>query len=168
MTARALNGHLVAFYCMLWQKRYVFIQRSIQSVRSLKALYTLPPGKPVHSGTNSVSASLGSIPAMHQLRAMTNHSHFHHCLEPGTNLYSWVDWGIMERPKMPKLQKVSKGRIQTRAVSIVSTAFYHWPTSGEHGSLVKITFYLVTLQIQVIISTRSPEINISSTSPTTS
>ena len=41
-------------------------------------LYRLPPGRPVHSDTNS--ASLGSILAMQQLNAMTNHSHFQHCL----------------------------------------------------------------------------------------
>ena len=54
----------------------------------------------------------------------------------------------MERPKIPKLQNVSKLRSQTRAVLIVSPAFYHWPTSGERSSLCKITFYWVTLQIQ--------------------
>ena len=41
--------------------------------------YTLhPPGSPIHSDTNSTS--LGSILAMQQLHAKTNHSHFHHCL----------------------------------------------------------------------------------------
>ena len=34
--------------------------------------------RPVHSGTNS--ASLGSILCMQQLRATTDHSHFHHGL----------------------------------------------------------------------------------------
>ena len=41
----------------------------IRYVGPLKALYTLPPDRPVHSDTNS--ASLGSILAMHQLRATT-------------------------------------------------------------------------------------------------
>ena len=51
----------------------------IQSVGPLKALYTSPPGKPVHSGTNSTS--LGNILAMQQnLRAKTIHSYFHHRL----------------------------------------------------------------------------------------
>ena len=36
------------------------------------------PFRPVHSDTNS--AALGSILAMQQLRGMTNHSHFLHCL----------------------------------------------------------------------------------------
>ena len=49
---------------------------SQKKVRSLKALYTLPPGRPVHSDTNS--AALGSILAMQQLRGMTNHTHFQH------------------------------------------------------------------------------------------
>ena len=34
------------------QKGYVFIQRSIQSVGPLKALYTTLLGRPVHSATN--------------------------------------------------------------------------------------------------------------------
>ena len=62
-----------------------------------------------------------------------------------------MDWGIMKRPKMSKLRNVSKGRIRTVAASIVSPAFYHWATtstSGEDGSLCKITFYWVTHQIQ--------------------
>ena len=51
----------------------------IQSVGPPKALYTSPPGRPVHSGTNSTS--LRSILAKLQLRArrlISNHSHFHH------------------------------------------------------------------------------------------
>ena len=48
------------------------------SVGPLKPLYTSPPGRPVHSDTKSTS--LGSILAMQQLRAKTNHSHFHHRL----------------------------------------------------------------------------------------
>ena len=52
--------------------KVVFIQRSIQSVGPLKALYTFCPplpGRPVDSDTNS--ASPGSILAMQQLRATT-------------------------------------------------------------------------------------------------
>ena len=61
--------------------RYVFIERSIQSVGPLKELYTVAlPDRPVHSDTNS--ASPGSILARQQLCAMTIHSHFHHCPEP--------------------------------------------------------------------------------------
>ena len=47
------------------------------TVRPVKALYTLPPGRPVHASTNS--ASLESILATQQLRAKTIHSHFYHC-----------------------------------------------------------------------------------------
>ena len=48
-------------------------------VGPLKAIYTFsPPGRPVHSDTNSVSQ--GSILGKQQLRVKTNHSHFHHCL----------------------------------------------------------------------------------------
>ena len=68
-------------------KRYVFIQRSIQSVGPLKALYTSPPGRPVHSDTNS--ASPGSILATQQVRtSKTNQSHFQHCLSPGTHFFN--------------------------------------------------------------------------------
>ena len=47
--------------CMF--KMYVFM--------SVGPLYTSPPSRPVHSGTNSTS--VGSIIAMQQLRAKTNH-----------------------------------------------------------------------------------------------
>ena len=53
------------------------------------------PGGHVYSDTNS--ASLGSILAKQQLRTNTNHSHFYHSLS--------VNWGVMERTKMPKLRK---------------------------------------------------------------
>ena len=49
-----------------------------QFIGLLKALYTSPPSKPVHSDTNSTS--VWSILAMQQLRVRTIHSHFHHCL----------------------------------------------------------------------------------------
>ena len=54
------------------------IIKSIQSFGPLKALYTSPPGRPVHSDTNS--SSLGSILAMQLLRAKIIHSHFHNGL----------------------------------------------------------------------------------------
>ena len=53
------------------RERSDFIKHIIQSVvpRPLKALYTSPPDRPVHSGTNSTS--LGSILALQQLRVKT-------------------------------------------------------------------------------------------------
>ena len=108
-------------------------ESSIQSVGPLKALYTSPPGIPVPSDTNS--ASPGSILATQQLRAKTSHSHFHHRLQPDIHLYRWVNWGIMERTKMPKLwhgvkgdsfETVAKG-IRTRVLSTASLAFYRAP-----------------------------------------
>ena len=115
---------------------------------SLKVLYTSPPGRPVHSDTNS--ASLGSIIAMQKLRAMTNHSHFQHCLQPGTHLYNWVDWGIMERPKMPKLQNVRKEDSNPGCLDCESGIL---PLTYQWGGwflvyVLVITFYWVTLQIQ--------------------
>ena len=94
---------------------------------NFKALYTSPPGRPAHSDT--YSTSLGSILAKQQLCAKNIHSHFHRRLQPGNHLYSWVNWGVVERTKMPKLRNGSKGRIRTRALSIASPAFYHWATA---------------------------------------
>ena len=73
----------------------------IQSVWLLKALYN------VRSGTNSTS--LGSILTTKQLRANIIKSHFHHCLQPGSHLYSWVNWGFVDRIKLPQLRNRSKG-----------------------------------------------------------
>ena len=79
----------------------------IQSVGPLKALYTLP-FIPVHSDTNSTS--LGSILATQKLRVKTVYSHFHQCLQPGTHLFSCVNWGggVVERMEMTKLQNNSR------------------------------------------------------------
>ena len=66
------------------------------------------PDRPVHSDTNS--PSLGSVLAVLQSCATTTHSHFHHCLEPRTHLYSWVNWNIMERErKCPNFETVANG-----------------------------------------------------------
>ena len=47
--------------------------------------------------------------ATQQLRTKTIHSYFHHRLQPGTHLYSWVNWGVAERTKIPYLRNSSKG-----------------------------------------------------------
>ena len=71
-------------------------------------LYPLPPGRPVHSDTNS--ASQGSILAMQQLPAKTIHSHLpHHLLLPGIHLYRCVNRDVVERMKMPELRNGSMG-----------------------------------------------------------
>ena len=84
-------------------KNVVFIQRSIQSVGPLKALYTSPPGRPVHSDTDSTS--LESILATMQLRAKTIHSHFHHRLFIYTGEWTEASW--RER-KCPNFETVAK------------------------------------------------------------
>ena len=78
------NGGATAVYAV--QAPQWYRASGVTGVLDLEVLYTLPPGRPVHSDTNS--ASLGSIIAMQKLRAMTNHSHFQHCLQPGTHLYN--------------------------------------------------------------------------------
>ena len=109
----------------------------IPSVGPLKALYTSPPGRPVHSGTNS--ASLGSILAMQQLRAKTIHSHFQHHLYNQVVIYTaeWTGASRRER-KFPSFETVAKG-IRTRAPLIASPAFYRWATAiHNHHSLAKL------------------------------
>ena len=66
---------------------------------------------------------LGSILAMQQLCAKTNQSYnisitvysqlIGRCLGP-THVYSWVNWGVMERTKMPKLLNGTIGNSVTR------------------------------------------------------
>ena len=70
---------------------------------------------------------------MHQLRATTVHSHVHHCLQPGTHLYSWVNWGIVDRMKMPKLRNGSKGDSNPGSLdrkSDILPLSYRTPQSG--------------------------------------
>ena len=64
-----LKVYLVAFYCMLVVKKVKVCFYTAQYPVRWIAQSTLPPGRPIHSDTNS--ASPGSILAMHQLRAMT-------------------------------------------------------------------------------------------------
>ena len=64
-----------------------------------------PPGRPVHSDTNSTS--LGSIqPGSNYERRLFTHIP-NHCLSSSTHLYSLVDSDIMERKEIPKLQNSS-------------------------------------------------------------
>ena len=73
---------------------------------ALNTLFALP-GRSVHSDTNS--ASPGSILVMQQLRAKTKSLTFPPLsIARYTHLYSWVDWGIVKRTKMPKLRNGSK------------------------------------------------------------
>ena len=117
-------------------RRIVFRRRCVNThgatvnrgeiVSMYAGLYTLPPGRPVHSDTNS--ASLGSILATQQLRAKTIHSHFHHCLYQ-VLIYTaeWTGASWSER-KCPNFKTVAKG-IRTRALSIASPTFYRWTTT---------------------------------------
>ena len=82
-------------------------------------LHFSSPGRPVHSDTNS--ASLGGILGMQQLCATIIHSHFQHSHTAEWTKASWRE------QKCPNFETVAKG-IRTRALSIVSPAFYHWAT----------------------------------------
>ena len=106
-------------------KRYIFYTACIQSIGPLKAHCTLPPGRPVHSDTNS--SSLGSILAMLQLPAKIIHSYFHHHLQPGAHLYSLANWASCTEWKCPNFEMVANG-IRTRALSIACPEFYRWAT----------------------------------------
>ena len=104
---KGVSGSIL-LHAVVKMVKVCFLQHGIQSVRSLKALYTLPPGRPVHSDTNS--AALGSILAMQQLRAMTNHSDFQHCLYSQVLIYTaeWTEATWRDR-KCPNLKTVAKG-----------------------------------------------------------
>ena len=71
-----------------------------QYVGPFKALYTLLPGKPVHSDTHSTS--LESILAMQQLRMKTIHSQVIIYKAEGTEV-SWIE------RKCPNFKTVAKG-----------------------------------------------------------
>ena len=118
---------------------YVFIQRSIQSVGSLKGLYTLPTEIPVHSDTNS--ASLGNILAMQQLRATTNSQVIIYTAE-------WTEASWRDR-KCPNFETVAKGGFESRLsqlwvwhsttelpvgrmVTCVKLHFIGWPFKSKH------------------------------------
>ena len=94
-------------------------KKFLYSMGPFKTLYTSPPGRPVHADTNS--ASPGSILAMQQLHTKTIHSHFHQRLQPGTNLYSWVNWGIVERLKMRELRNSSEWDSHTLSLAYESS-----------------------------------------------
>ena len=83
---------------------FLYHSRPIQSVGSLKSLYTSRPGRPVHSDTNSTSP--GSILATQPLRAETIHSHFHHCQ---VLIYTaeWTEASWRDR-KCPNFETVAK------------------------------------------------------------
>ena len=72
------NGTMFALLRISPNKRYVLYRACVPSIGPLKALYTSPPGKTVHFGTNTTS--LGSILETQQLRAKSNHSYFNHRL----------------------------------------------------------------------------------------
>ena len=97
---------------------------STQSVGPLKEIYTLTPGIPVHSGTNS--ASLGSILATKQyffLRANTIHSLIHHCL--WVHIYTAERTGAPWRErKGPNFETVPKW-ILTRALALSRSRVRH-------------------------------------------
>ena len=66
---RAITDHWNVLFYMFVNIGMFCLERSIQPVGEPTAIYTSTPDRPVHSGTKSTS--LGSIPAMQQLRAKT-------------------------------------------------------------------------------------------------
>ena len=97
------------------------------------------PGRPVHFDTNS--ASPGSILVMQQFRA-TNKSLTLPPLMSGTHLYSWVDWGVVKRTKMPKLRNGSKEDSNPGSLDCGSGVlpFISWSKSDQNWSLLKSPF----------------------------
>ncbi len=58
------------------------------------------------SGTHSIS--LGIIQPCHNYCMKTIHPHIlHHCLQAGTHLCNWVNWGVVGRTKMHRLRNGS-------------------------------------------------------------
>ena len=49
----------------------------------------------------------------------------HHCLLPGTHLYSWVNWSIVQWKYLPKVL-TPQHRIQTRVLLVESPELYSW------------------------------------------
>ena len=94
----------------------------------LTALYTFPPLTPVHSDTNSTSLSW-----KHSSHAAITHenqiTHIYTTIYRQVLIYTAESTGAsMKRTKMPNLRNGSKGKIQTRHMSIASPTFYHWTT----------------------------------------
>ena len=93
-----LSSGGVINYLALWtmhiQKVKVVLYSAVSSPldRSMRFTRLALPCRPVHSDTNS--ASPGSILACSNYAQRLNHLHVHHCLYPGTHLYSWVNWGV--------------------------------------------------------------------------
>ena len=87
-------------------------------------LHFSSPGRPVHSDTNS--ASLGSILAMQQLRK--DYPFTFPPLSIGTHLYSWVDWGVAKRTKMPKLRNGFERGLSRLRVRHSTTELWNWST----------------------------------------
>ena len=86
-------------------------------VGPLKALYRLPPGRPVHSDTNS--ASPGSILAMQQVRAMTKSLTV---TLQSTARYSFIQLsGLMHREENETAQTSKRWRLITLAKETSAT-----------------------------------------------
>ena len=116
-----------------YKTRYVFLYSAVSSPLDSSKRFTFfaLPGRPVHSDTNS--ASLGSILARQQLRAMTKSLTFRPLSIARYSFIQLSELGQCGKTKMPNLQNGSKGRIRTWAPLIESPVFYHWATAlHEH------------------------------------
>ena len=108
------------------------------------ALHLSSPDRPVHSDTNS--ASLGSILAMQQLRNDYSLTCPPLSIARYPFKYSWVDWGVVQRMKMPTFRNSSKG-FRTRALSIASPAFYHWATMRWSRKVKKLRIHVIMYEL---------------------
>ena len=69
----------------------------------------------------------GNHPAKcYNLCANAARTHIHHCLKPGTHLYSWVNWSNVEWKNLLKAL-TSQHRIRTRDLVVESSKLYPEP-----------------------------------------
>ena len=132
------------FICYEIKKKIMFLYSAVSSPLERSKRFTLFafPDRPVHSNTNS--ASPGGILARQQLRATTNHSHVHHCLDSQVLIFTAESTEASWRErKCQNFETVAKG-IRTRALSIASPAFYHSATALQNEDTIIIILRILT------------------------
>ena len=132
-----------------YEKKGMFLYSAVSSPLDSSKRFTLfLPWQTCSLRPNS--ASLGSILAMHQLRATTIHSHVHHCLRPGTHFIQLSERGVSWRErKCPNFETVAKGDSNPGSLdceSGIQSLSYSAPkkkvtlTSPCHVSVVLLTW----------------------------